>query len=153
MSKHGATANLGQLAGIFGVSRPTVTQWTKRGCPFVTKADRKTGREWAFDTAAVIQWHRDSDSRDVDGVSSVELERRKLAAETTLAELKAATARGELGSIEEFERQLTGRVIEARKKLLQIPKRLEPTDRERRAVLTDEILRALTAITDDIGDD
>ena len=50
--KTGTTVNMGDLAAIFGVSRPTVSQWVKRGCPFVTKADRATGREWEFDSAA-----------------------------------------------------------------------------------------------------
>ena len=156
MNNKGEIVSAIGLSGIWGVHRNTIAAWVKRGCPYITKADRTRGVEWQFNTADVAHWRIDLAIQDTIGdteqATETELNRRKLAAETTIAELKAATARGELGSIDDFQRQLTGQVIEVRKKLLQIPKRIEPTDRERRDAIADEILQALTALSNECGD-
>lgn len=50
----GRLVNRADLAGIFGVSVNTVTNWIEKGCPYVERGSN--GVEWQFDTAAVIDW-------------------------------------------------------------------------------------------------
>ena len=56
MDIKGKAVNRAGLAEILGVSLPTVDAYVKRGCPYVSQADRDNGIPWAFDTAAVIAW-------------------------------------------------------------------------------------------------
>ncbi|MFB0491300.1 phage terminase Nu1 subunit (DNA packaging protein) [Methylobacterium sp. OAE515] len=50
----GRLVNRADLAGIFGVSVNTVTNWIEKGCPYVERGSN--GVEWQFDTAAVVDW-------------------------------------------------------------------------------------------------
>lgn len=146
---------MSQLASDCGVHRDTVAAWVSRGCPYVTRANKPQGVNWEFNTADVGQWRVEQATKDArldtDGVSESEARRRKLAAEATMAEMEMRKRKSELGSLAEFERQVTAVAIEIRQRMLQIPKRVEPNDTERRAFLETEILEALTALSDDLG--
>ena len=87
-------------AEIFGVHRNTVANWIKQGCPYVQKANKKQGKDWVLDTADVAQWRADKAVQDTVGDTEAatedELRRRKLAADTQLAELEVGKKRGEL---------------------------------------------------------
>jgi phage terminase Nu1 subunit (DNA packaging protein) len=156
-------ANLAQLANIFGVHRQTVRAWVRRGCPFIHDADQTNGRDWLFDTAAVAAWRVDRAVEDAVGgtqdASEAELRRRKLAAETVVAELAAAKARGELGSIDEFEDQVRNAAIEIRTRLMQMVARVAPmvvgldSQRKVKDILEKDIRESLEAISDELGRD
>lgn len=164
MAGKGETVNQSGLARVFGVHRNTIAAWVRNGCPVVTEGGKKRGRDWAFDTAAVAQWREDLAKADAigdtDHATTDELERRKLAAETAVKEMDAATKRGELGSIEDFERQVENLVVEIRQKMLQVPARASKmvrgldSEAEIKEILADEITQALTSLADEYdGDD
>ncbi len=56
MSKKGLIVNRRELADICGVSLPTVGAYVRRGCPYVSRADRDKGIPWQFNTYLVIEW-------------------------------------------------------------------------------------------------
>lgn len=45
-----------QLAVFMDVSQPTVTNWTRRGCPYVQQG-QKGGDQWIFDAYEVAKWY------------------------------------------------------------------------------------------------
>lgn len=155
----GERVSLSGLAAFFGVHRNTVTAWVKRGLPYVQKADRDKGVEWIFDTAEAAQWRIDQAVHELGGdtrdLSPAILEQRKLAAETELAEVKAALAKGEVASLDEIRRQLADNASEVKARLRQIPSRAAPQllgvqkEKEIKAILLDEIDEVLTSIAYD----
>ncbi len=50
----GRIVNRAGLANICAVSLPTIDAWVRKDCPVVERGG--SGREWKFDTAAVIDW-------------------------------------------------------------------------------------------------
>ena len=64
MDIKGKAVNRAGLAEILGVSLPTVDSYVKRGCPYVSQADRDNGVPWVFDTAEVIEWLKDDYRRE-----------------------------------------------------------------------------------------
>ncbi len=115
---NGQKVNRGQLAGIFGVSLPTVDAWIKAGCPFVTRGG--SGREWAFDTADVARWREDRAANEASGGTVQDadaLKLRKLAAETKIVELDVLAKLGDLAPLADVERALTRVMAEMQSKL------------------------------------
>ena len=160
MKSKGKIVSLSALAAFLGIHRNTLYSWVERGCPYVKKADRLRGIEWKFDSGEVVQWQLDQAIQDVvaDNATATEdeLRRRKLAAETVLAELQTAKARGEVGSLDEFERQVTNAAIEIRKRLQQMADRVAPMVvglkvTEIKRILRDEVDQALTVLADKLG--
>lgn len=161
MKAQGQLVNLLGLAALWGVHRNTVSSWVKRGCPYVTKADRNQGIEWEFDSAEVAQWRLEKAVQDAIGdtqsAGDAELRRRKLAAETVIAELEAAKARGQVGDLEEFERQMVNAAVEIRTLMQQMVSRVAPMvlglkeEGEIKAILAEEIDQALTVISNELG--
>lgn len=94
----GRSVNRAELAGVCGVSLPTVDAWVEKGCPFVQRGSK--GREWQFDTAAVINWRVDRAVQEaVAGlqgeagqISKDEADRRKAVANAISAEVAADEA-------------------------------------------------------------
>jgi terminase small subunit / prophage DNA-packing protein len=94
----GRTVNRADLASTFGVSLPTVDAWVRRGAPFVERGSK--GREWKFDTAAVIDWRLASAIEDAlagyqdesDAISKDEADRRRAVANAIMAEVEADEA-------------------------------------------------------------
>ena len=50
----GRIVNRAGLAQLCGVTLPTVDAWVRKDCPVVERGG--TGKEWKFDSAAVIEW-------------------------------------------------------------------------------------------------
>jgi len=142
------------------IHRNTLYSWVERGCPYVKKADRLRGIEWKFDSGEVVQWRLDQATQDAiaDNATATEdeLKRRKLAAETVLAELQTAKARGQVGDLDEFERQVTNASIEIRTRLQQMAGRVAPMlaglkVAQINRILRDEVDQALTVLADELG--
>lgn len=94
----GRSVNRVELASLCGVSLPTVDAWVRRGCPARQRGSK--GREWEFDTAAVIDWRIDQKAQDVAAslqgeagqISKDEADRRKAVANAITAEVAADEA-------------------------------------------------------------
>lgn len=143
--------NLGETAAMLGVSLPTMRKYVSDGIPYEQKGGQ--GSEWIFNAPDCVQWVKaqavanavgDVSQADVD-----ELKKRKLAADTTVAEVEAAKQRGEVIYIDEAVRIRTSEALAVKAKLLSIPARLDhvvagSSDRRFcRQVITDEIYGAL----------
>ena len=161
MQDKGEVMSLAAVARIIGVQRNTLTSMIRRGCPYISKPTRKRGSEWQLNTAEVAQWRIDQAVKDAIGdVSDTdinELRKRKLRAETIIVELDAAKARGQVGDLDEFERQVTAASIEIRTRLKQMIARVAPMVvglkkiTAIKAILADEVDQALRALADDLG--
>lgn len=94
----GRPLNRAELASLCGVSLPTVDNWVEKGCPYVERGSK--GREWQFDSAAVIDWRIQravenavSGYEDTSGnVSREEADRRRAVANAITAEIAADEA-------------------------------------------------------------
>lgn len=161
MHDKGEIVSLSAVARIVGVQRNTLMAMVRRGCPYISKPGRKRGSEWEFNTAEVAQWRIDQAVKeaigDVRETDISELRKRKLRAETIIAELDAAKARGQVGDLDEFERQVTNASIEIRTRLKQMVARVAPMVigvkkiTVIKKILTDEVDQALRALSDDLG--
>ncbi len=160
MFERGQVVNLAELSRIIGVQRNTLLSMVRRGCPYISRSKKK-GKGWQFNTAEVAQWRIDEAVKhaigDVFETDINELRKRKLRAETIIAELDAAKARGQVGDLEEFERQVTAASIEIRTRLKQMIARVAPMVigvrkiTRIKAILGDEVDQALRALSDDLG--
>ena len=150
------------LAEVFGVALPTVDGWIRDGCPYEERGGR--GKEWRFNTAKVGKWLRDRAVEHATGenqTDEAELRRRKLAAETALAELNLAKARSLVADITQAERMVARAFAGVAANMRNLPSRAVPqligeTDERRfKSVLLAEIDQILevTANTDLAGED
>ncbi len=163
MQDKGEIASLSAVARIIGVQRNTLMSMVRRGCPYLSKPGRKKGSEWKFNTAEVAQWRIDQAVKeaigDVRETDEKELRKRKLRAETIIAELEAAKARGQVGDLDEFGRQVRNASIKIRTRLKQMVARVAPMligikkITEIKAILADEVDQALTALADELGNE
>ena len=160
MRTKGKIVSLTEMASILDVHRNTLYLMVDRGCPYVQKANKSRGQDWKFNSAKVVQYRVNQAVNDAkvtaEQASTDELRRRKLAAETVITELDAAKARGEVGSLDEFERQVTNAAIEIRKRLQQMADRVAPMVvglkvAEIKRILRDEVDQALTVLADKLG--
>ena len=159
----GKNVSVNELSTLIGVHRDTVSSWLRRGCPYVQKANKKSGKNWLLDIKEVIEWKEAEAVRSAVGDTGLadaeELKRRKLAAETSIAEIAAAKEKQEVAEIATFEKQWASTCLEIRARFRQIPGRVasqlasikdEPEIKE---VLLDEIDEALTALSNGNNDD
>lgn len=149
----GQQVNRANLADVFGVSLPTIDSWVRAGCPLIQRGSK--GVEWTFNTADVSKWLRDRAAQDASEnfiQDEAELKRRKLAAETTMAELELAKAKGEVAPLDQMERNLSKLFAEIRANMRNIPGRVvtrvigETDERKIKAALMDEIDQVLEAL-------
>ena len=147
--------NRAGLAEVFDVSMPTVDSWVRGGCPVLKRGGR--GQEWQFDTAAVATWLRDRAVTDATGdtkLDEAELRRRRLVADTALAELDLAKAKGLVVPLDQIERNLARAFAEVRANLRKIPGNVvslligETEERKFKKVLLDEIDQVLESLAD-----
>ncbi|MFW1888089.1 terminase small subunit [Acinetobacter johnsonii] len=138
------------LADIFGVSLPTIDNWVRQGCPYISKGGR--GQEWKFNTASVSTWLRDRDVEEATGGIPDDFETlkcRKMLADAQLAELELAQKKGEVAHIEEFERMWSLAMGQLRQNILGVPQRAvlqligETDERKFKTKLRAEIVLAL----------
>jgi phage terminase Nu1 subunit (DNA packaging protein) len=96
--------------------------------PFLEKADRKTGKEWEFDSVAVAEWREGRAAVNAAGNTEAldieEAKRRKLASEAALSELELSKARGEVVPFSEVSKSWLSIVTAVRSRLLSIPTKL-----------------------------
>lgn len=123
----GNKVNRGELAATFGVTVVTIDAWLRAGCPFDERGAGK-GKPWVFDTADVAAWrearaHENASPGD-DGADEKELKRRKLRAETGLAELELQKAAGEVAPIRDFERAHAAMFSAIRQNVMNVPQRV-----------------------------
>lgn len=120
--------NVTQLADHYGVHRQTITSWVRRGMP--AEAGGGVGKAYEFDSTKVAAWREQEAVRnavgDVDQADENELKRRKLAADTTVAEVEAAKARGEVVYIDDAVKEVTAAIYEVKAKLYASPARIAP---------------------------
>jgi phage terminase Nu1 subunit (DNA packaging protein) len=120
----GTLVNRAGLADIFGVALTTIDTWVRAGCPVVQRGAK--GISWTFNTAAVARWREDERAKQAAGDAPDDEDKlliRKLQAETLTAELKLATARGELAPLQEFERAHAKRMSTVRVNVLNVVSR------------------------------
>lgn len=146
----GRAVNREELAEVFGVSLNTVSSWIRAGCPFEQRG--RQGKPWRFNTRDVSEWLRDQARLEAEGdgpLDEFELKMRKLAAETSQAELDLATARRQVAPIEEFERARALENATVRANVMNVPSRvvsqlIGETDEGRfKEVLSVELVQAL----------
>lgn len=151
----GQEVNRTELAEFFGIAMPTVDDWIRRGCPVVERGGR--GRAWKFNTADVTAWQIQRIRDEATGVATAsenELRRRKLAAETGLAELEFSIAKGEVAPVRQFELAVTKAYAELRASMRIIPVRVtrmivgETDEQVIKRKLTEEIDKALDALAE-----
>lgn len=162
MAKTGTRhVNRSQLAEETGKSLPTIDNWVRKGCPVVKKGGR--GQQWLFDPAAVNDWREVNAREEALGntvTDAEELKRRKLAAETEMAELELAKAKGEVAMVEDFERVQAASMALIRSNIMNVPARAvlqllgETNETAFKAKLKAELVLALTqAATEEIDID
>lgn len=155
--KKGQIVNRADLATLHGISLPTIDAWVRKGCPFVQRGSK--GKEWQFDTAAVIEWLLlktvEDAVGDVSKVSYDEARRRKVAAEAAMAEYELAERKKELVAVEDFIDQVSKEYSNCRTGLLRIPNKIAPqlaqisNEAEIRQVIAEAINEALSELTSD----
>lgn len=156
-SGRGRIVNRSGLSEVFGVSLPTIDEWVRRGCPVVERGGR--GRQWQFNTARVRSWREEVVREEATGVQVVpadELKRRKLEAETEMAELDLERARDLVAPIEQIERAMAKAFGEVRANMRNVlPSRLarrlvgETSETRIKAAVLEEVDLALEALADD----
>lgn len=149
----GQSANRTDLARFFGVALPTVDGWIRSGCPCVKKGGK--GRQWEFDTAAVAEWLRDKAVNDATGDTQAderELARRAKQANTELAELELAKAKGLVAPLDQVERMMARAFAEVRAGMRNLPGRCvsqligETDERRFKRVMMGEIDQVLETL-------
>lgn len=121
----GQIVNRSGLADFFGVALPTVDGWVRQGAPVVQRGGR--GRQWEFDTAEITSWRIQRAITEATGdvqADEVELKRRKLQAETAMAELELAKAKAEVAPIKEFEKAQAAAFAQIRANIMNVPQRI-----------------------------
>ena len=115
------------------------------------------GKEWKFDNSEVTSWRIDRKVAEATGAERAdeeELRRRKLAAETELAELELAKARGDVVGVAQIERNLSSLFAEIRTNVRNIPDRVVSSligmtsEREFKEILLREIDLVLSALSE-----
>ncbi|WP_296052312.1 terminase small subunit [uncultured Alteromonas sp.] len=148
--------NRTELAELLGVTLPSIDLRIRKGMPFDCKGGR--GKPWVFDSSECVEWEKQQAINnalgDTDTTDTEELKRRKLAAETTIAEIDAAKKRGEVASLIEIERVWSQALIELRTRLRLIPARVSSrvlslqNESDIKAALLDEVDQALTTLAE-----
>lgn len=159
-----AEINLSQLSEFYGKNRSTIRQWMNRGCPVLQRGGR--GKQTLFDSVEVAEWLEEQAINNAVGdtkqADAEELKRRKLAADTSLAEIEAAKAKGEVVYIDDAVKIVTDDILSAKARLRNVPSRVTPqivgeTDETRiQEIIAIEIDHALEELSNrfiEISDD
>jgi len=167
------------LAQIFDVNVSTIDAWVRRGMPSLKKSGK--GNPSEYESSACIQWRltkqleealmssgayqtnshqSNSDQTETQQASAQELKRRRLEAETIIAELdqekkmiELAEKKKQLVFIEDANANIIDAVTTLRQRLLTIPRRLTPlvlgetNDRTVHSKIEKEITDALADIS------
>ena len=109
-----------ELADFFGVTRKTIAEWHKAGCPQVKRGiwDLKIVHEWWFENIAK--------SKIPDDESLAEAKRKYWTAKAQNEELKAQYQEGKLVSWEEVTREWAKRAAEYKNGCFELENSLPP---------------------------
>lgn len=123
----GKIVNRQELSAILGKSLPTISAWIKQQMPYVESGGR--GRDWQFDTAAVIQWlaNQQAAAAQQKFTTKEQVEKEILEVDLEHRRLKYALAAGEVVSLDAMERRLTAVFAEVRTSMRNIASRVSPT--------------------------
>jgi len=152
----GTICNGAELARMLGVSRPTITKFTKAGMPIYDEnGPRKSPR---YDSAACIRWWKDRElqksrgSSDTDYLNIDEIRRRTELARMKKEEISLAVEEERYGDVEAILEELGHALATIRASLMALPKfaaQLEHQDAgviEKR--LEEEVYRMLEELAD-----
>lgn len=153
-SSGGKVVNRQGLADFFGVSLPTVDAWVRNKAPFIQRGGK--GREWQFDTAAVVDWRiRQAEAASTQKLLSLEaIEKETARVKLEQEKLKYAKAAGLVVPMAQMERRLAIVFAEIRTSMRNLPGRVasiilgETNERRLRSVLLEEIDRNLAGLAD-----
>jgi len=155
MSDSVSNANIRDASLILGYSPPTLRKFIAQGMPVQKKGGR--GKDYVLNLPQCIEWMADQKVRaavgDVTTADVEELKKRKLAAETTITEIEAATARGDVVYISESLRAFTHEALAVKARILATPQRLAAAlagiteQREIKRILTDELHSAFEELS------
>ena len=150
----GKIVNRQGLAEFFGVSLPTVDAWVRSKVPYLQKGGK--GREWQFDTAAVVEWRirqaEEASNKKLASLEAIEKETARVKLEHE--QLKLAKAKALVVPMDQMERRLAIVFAEIRTNMRNVPGRVssiilgETNERRMVAVLMDEIDRSLAGLSD-----
>ena len=148
------TVNKQQLAALQGISLPTITRWMAEGMPIAEKGGR--GKTYSFDNAAVTTWRvnraRAEGGSKEAAVNESESKARKMAAEASLAEMKAAQLRSELCVQADLIEDIQNDFAKIRARILAVPVRCAPlvivmNEQEARKSMNDLLCEALDELS------
>ena len=106
------------VCDFFGVTRETISEWTKNGMPKVA-----TG---AYHLKACFDWWCENINKDNDDETLTKAKRKYWTAKAEEMETKVAQTKGNLISKEEVVEQWCWRIGEFRQAMLSLPVRLPP---------------------------
>ena len=146
--------NKEQLSAILGISTRSLGAWLSSGIPFISKPSKGEGKEWQFDTAAVIKWHINRKVTKLEQHAqkipkSIEEARlRQLIAKGTMAELELGRLQKQLIPIADVEQSFSTILSTFKNQMLSIPSKLSPwLQDDVRAILEQEIYDVLTELS------
>jgi len=126
MSKAGA-GNINEASITLGYSVPTITKYIAEGMPVKSKGGR--GRDYILVFADCFKWIYEKGINNAVGdttqADTKELKKRKLAAETGLAEIEYSQKRKEVVAVTEVARLLMLEALAVKAKLRAIPARID----------------------------
>ena len=152
----GQEVNRSELAALFGVSLPTITNWVKKGCPYVEKGGN--GRAWVFNSADVVRWREElareeGITSDLDDRTMGQLEKIELEIKVEKARLSLDQAKGKLVALELVQPVWEMMAANIRSKMMGIPNkaqsRIPGFSREHADILKQLIYQGLEEIADD----
>lgn len=148
--------NRTELAELLGITLPSIDLRVRKGMPYECKGGR--GKAWVFNATACIEWEKQQAIDEVIGDTTnadiEELKRRKLAAETMIAEIEAAKCRQEVALLDEIEQVWANAMIELRGRLRIIPSRVAPLligkidESQIKEIILNEIDQSLTLLSE-----
>jgi phage terminase Nu1 subunit (DNA packaging protein) len=135
------TLSARNVSDMFGVARPTVTEWVSKGCP--------RSKDGTFVAREVFRWYITKDKKED---SYEQTRQRKMEADAMLSEMKVAEAEGRLVEREPMIRAFERNIATCSQMIQSIPRELAlmVPDNRRRDYLTEaeikvhDILNALS---------
>lgn len=119
----GKIVNRQELAEFLGVSLPTINAWVKQKMPYLQKGAR--GRDWQFDTAAIVQWRSDlASEQNEERLNLDQIEEETARVKLEQEKLKYARAAQLVVPLEQMERRLAVVFAEVRTAMRNIPNRI-----------------------------
>jgi phage terminase Nu1 subunit (DNA packaging protein) len=150
LASNGQTFSLNETAALLGVTRQSVDRWMKAGCPYVERADPRTGKQWQLSLPDVVAWREkravEAAVGDTSKLDLEEAKRRKTAAEAALAELELAKRRGDVVAIADVVAVIGDQFTACRARLLSVAHKTGPlvapvTDTVECVTLIDQSIR------------